>query len=215
MYAGHFAPVPALKKLYPETQTSVLAIGVVFLDVAFGVLSLLGLEGFELDSHAGSLGAKIHCAYSHSLLGSIALSLLYGYLTGSFIPGFLASVSHFFVDWMVHNNDLFLDPLSKIVVGGTGLWGDYPTFSFYFEIMFILLCTLLSRRDKPSTITGAFVIFLHVSSSSILTKVLEKVLLSSETYKGVFTCLLINSSFILPAFAITYIMKDEKTKRNQ
>lgn len=214
MYAGHFAFVPVLKRFYPQTPIHVLTIGVIFLDMVFGFASLFGYEGFELDSHAGVLGAQIHCDYSHSLLGSIILSAVYGNLTGYFVPGFIASFSHFFGDWLVHNEDLLLDPVSKIVVGGTKLWGNYPTLAFYLEIALVLICMALSTRNTRSILAGLFMIFLHISSSSVIPKMFQRVLTSEETYKRLFTCIMINSSFVLPAIAISYIMKEEKAKKN-
>lgn len=210
MFAGHFAPVTLLQKYYPKVSPFVFTIGVCFLDLVFGLLSFSGVEGWTANPFAGSLGATLHCRFSHSLAGSIFLSVIYGVLTKSFVPGFLASFSHFIEDWLVHNQDLHLHPFSKIMVGGTNMWGNYPTFAFYFELAFCVLCALLSSKDKSSLTANGFIIFLHVSSHSMTAVLVKKIVSLSDVPRQRYTTLLIISSFTIPALILGYILQSRQ-----
>ncbi|CAO3615136.1 unnamed protein product [Mucor hiemalis] len=210
MFAGHFGPVTVLQKYYPKTSPYVLTIGVCFLDIVFGLLSYFGVEGWTANPLAGALGATLHCRFSHSLIGSVLLSVFYGVVTKSFVPGFLASFSHFIGDWLVHNQDLPLHPFSKIMVGGTNMWGNYPTFAFYFELAFCVFCALLSSKDRSTLIASGFIIFLHVSSQSTTATLVGKIVSLSDVLRQRYTALLIISSFMIPALILGYILQSRQ-----
>ncbi|CAO3623636.1 unnamed protein product [Cunninghamella blakesleeana] len=160
MFAGHFATSIVLHKLYPETLPFTFSIGVAFLDLVFGVLAYYGYEGLTKNPNAGLIAVDLHCDYSHSLIGSLILSIIYGLVTGSFIPGFISSFSHFIEDWTLHNNDLLLDPYSRIVVGGTSLWSLFPIFSYYFEASFCVACAIYSSKDISTVIANLYIFYL-------------------------------------------------------
>lgn len=215
MYAGHFAAVPIIRNYYPNVSPFTLTFGVIFLDLAFASLTFLGFEGFTLNPHAGALGIDIHCKYSHSLLGSIILSVIYGTATGSFTPAFLASLSHFVGDWLVHNLDLPLDPFSGIMIGGTSIWGNYPTFAYYFELLFCIVLGLFGPKDgtKLYFILSTALLHLtsHDSSKALLIKTLS---MPSESDRQKYTALAISSSFIIPAILLAYLIRKTKVKTN-
>jgi hypothetical protein len=210
MYAGHFALIAVIQKHYRNTSPYTIAIGVCFLDIVFGILCYFGIEGFAPNSHAGGLGVDIHCDYSHSLVGSILLSLLYGQMTGSLVPGFLASFSHFIGDWMVHNQDLLLDPFTKIAVGGTNMWGNYPTFSFYFEMVFCIACGLYAFEDASSLLANGLILTLHVVNASFMHESLAKVLGLPDALRQSYTAAIVLSSFTVPALILGYILKSRQ-----
>ncbi|CAO3636455.1 unnamed protein product [Cunninghamella blakesleeana] len=161
MYSGHLAPILVLSKKYPNVSPFVFSFGVGVLDIAFGILSYFEYEGLTLNPEAGYMGADGYIDYSHSLLGTVILSTLFGIITGQFVPGFLAVFSHFIGDWLVHNQDLVLDPFTKIKIGGTGLWGNHPTFSFYLELTVILLAACFSSKDLPNYSVTGILLYLH------------------------------------------------------
>jgi hypothetical protein len=216
MYAGHFALVPVIQKYYPHVSPFILTFGVAFLDLVFGVLNSVGAEGFSLNTDAGAFGADIHCHYSHSLIGSITLSVIYGIVTESYMPGFLASFSHFAEDWLVHNSDLPLDPFSGIMVGGTGLWGNYPTFAFYFELVFCIVMAFLGPHDMTSIYTTSLLVLLHYTSSSINPLVLKGILSMPSTFdRQVYSALTMIFSFSIPAMVFgMLLMQRRKIKKN-
>ncbi|KAI9299652.1 hypothetical protein BJ944DRAFT_292229 [Cunninghamella echinulata] len=152
---GHFATSIVLHKVYPDVLPFILTVGVGLLDLTFGVLAYYGLETITDNPKAGLISVDLHCPYSHSLIGSFIISSIYGLLSGgSFLPAFLSSFSHFAEDWIVHNKDLFLDPYSNILVGGTTLWSHFPIFTYYLEALFCVGCALFTSKDIFSIIAN-------------------------------------------------------------
>ncbi|KAG2216997.1 hypothetical protein INT45_003035 [Circinella minor] len=142
MFAGHFGIIYIFQYWFPDTSIYVLSFGVVFIDIIHSILAYYSIETFTRNTNAGFVGVDVHCDYSHSLLAQLLISFIYGVFTRtktkkkSIIPGFVASFSHFILDWLVHNSDLTLGPppfLNDYIVGGTGLWAAYPETTFYFE----------------------------------------------------------------------------------
>lgn len=161
MYAGHFSTAILLYKIYPNVIPFVFTVGVGFLDIVFGILAYFGLETISENPHTGLIGVNLHCNYSHSLAGSAVLSVLYGIVTGSFVPAFVASFSHFVEDWTVHNKNLFLDPYSNILVGGTSLWSKYPIGAYYLEGALCFVIAALTSRDIFTVMANLYVCYLH------------------------------------------------------
>lgn len=202
MYSGHFAFANVVRRWYPDTPAYVLVLGVGWLDVIHAILCLWGIEGFVEDPSAGYQGASSFCDYSHSLFGTIVLSAVFGAVFG--IPGMVASLSHWIQDWIVHNDDLFLDPFSKILLGGTHFWSRFPVLAFYFEALFILVCACAAPdARKPRTIAAnAFLLALHVISRFMLPITLKQ-LVSIEDDR---TRYLATGANVLIAIAIPIIV---------
>lgn len=168
MFIGHFATVHPLRRWFPDTPAYVLTIGVGFLDIVFAVIcAVWQAEGVTVDPSEGKLGVQLHCDYSHSLLGALFFSTLYGFLAqlivgGSnrqhFVAGFAASFSHWLEDWLVHNHDLLLDPWSRVIIGGTLLWSKYPVFATYAELLLAVAVGWWYVPDKERKNTYALVI---------------------------------------------------------
>ncbi|KAK9703358.1 hypothetical protein K7432_010784 [Basidiobolus ranarum] len=212
MFAGHFALTSVLQKYYPNTSPYTLALGVGFLDVCFGAMTYLGYEGFSPNPQAGINGFDIHCNYTHSLIGSVLLSLIYGAATGSYTPGFLASFSHFIEDMMVHNQDLPLDPISKIMIGGTNMWGAFPTFAFYFELAFCLACAAFSSKDPVTLTANGLILLLHINSKSSTAQLFKEIFQLSEPLQRRYSAIIIISSFVIPGLILGFILN---IRRNQ
>ncbi|KAI9318599.1 hypothetical protein BX666DRAFT_1929690 [Dichotomocladium elegans] len=209
MYSGHYGLVNVILRFYPDTSPWVFTFGVGFLDIAFGVLAFFGLEDFAVDTSAGTLGVVIHCSYSHSLVGSLLLSALYGLATGSRMAGFIASFSHWILDWFVHNHDLFLDPFSDIVVGGTRLWSKFPVGTSVAEFLFCLLLALASpSASNPRTIAAnAFILLIHVVNLKIFPVLLGRILSMPYPQSNYWTCAIMLFTFIAPALILGQLFK--------
>ena len=206
MFAGHFSFVPVLQKYYPTVSPFVFTFGVIFLDVIFAGLGFFGIEGFAPVASGGHMGVEIHCDYSHSVIGSILLSLIYGGLTQSMVPGFLASMSHFVADWLVHNQDLLLDPYTKIAVGGTNLWGNHPTFAFYFELVFLIGCHVLFGSFNTSNVVATlFLSAVHIHSKSTNPKMFAQVMSLPQPTRQQHAALITLGSFGALAIILGFI----------
>lgn len=206
MFAGHFATSVVLHKLYPGTLPFTFSVGVAFLDIIFGVLAYYGYEGLTKNHNAGLIAVDLHCDYSHSLIGSLILSSIYGLLTGSFVPGFISSFSHFVEDWVLHNEDLLLDPYSGIVIGGTTLWSKFPILSYYFEALFCVGCAIYSSKDIFTVIANLYIFYLHWNNRPSNAGGLAKIAVLQEDIKRKMLLKGFLTTFGIPAIIIGFIL---------
>ncbi|KAG2222830.1 hypothetical protein INT45_000445 [Circinella minor] len=209
MYAGHFAPILVLRRWFPNTSPYVFSIGVGVLDIIFGLLVSTGYEGFVKVAQEGTNYNElaIHCDYSHSLVGSILISYLYGLIVGSPLPGFIASFSHFVTDWLVHGPDLILDPISKVVVGGTGLWHSHPKFAFLFEGLFCVAAGLYGDKDRWTLAANGFIFLTHISSVSLLPFFFGTIMdIEDVGTRQVMTSVAMVFAFTLPGLILGYFL---------
>jgi hypothetical protein len=101
-----------------------------WLDVVFTPLYLAGIETLETPPGGGYGSSVIHADYTHSLLGALLLSAVFGALAGwrwgRRVAVVLAAVafSHWVLDLIVHRADLPLLPgnLGGLPLLGFGLW---------------------------------------------------------------------------------------------
>ncbi|KAI8069588.1 hypothetical protein BC940DRAFT_297033 [Gongronella butleri] len=215
MMAGHFAAAIVLHKRYPSTLPFVFTFGVGFLDILFGVFAYYGYEDLTENPAAGPLGVDLHCDYTHSLLGSLLFSAMYGAVTGSPVPAFIASFSHFILDWVVHNSDLLLDPFTRIVVGGTGLWSAHPTFAYYLEAAFCVACLHLTRKDAWCVAASAYVLQMHYARRPAVNPGLGALANLSEPVKRQALLYGFIQTFGIPALIVGAILfKNYYTQRN-
>ncbi|CAF1349020.1 unnamed protein product [Rotaria sp. Silwood1] len=167
MYTGHFSTALLFHSYNPSLTPFSFTFGVCIIDIVFGLLILFGLERIDLNVKGTSV--DLYCPISHSLLGSVAISYLWGYIdiTGKyFIPLFFSSFTHFIEDWFVHNWDLPLYPFSSIYVGGTCFHAKYPRAAFYLELILCILCSIVAWRRKildNSQLTVQISLFLSIA----------------------------------------------------
>ncbi|KAI8136887.1 hypothetical protein BJV82DRAFT_383044 [Fennellomyces sp. T-0311] len=209
MYSGHFSLALVFRQWFPTTSPYILCVGVGFLDIAFGLLAWNGLEGFykRQDVPHGPLGnVGLRCDYTHSLVGSLLLSTVYGYATGSLIPGFIAAWSHFVTDWIVHTSDLFFDPFSKIVVGGTGLWDSYPTGSFVLEGLLCLAAGIYAPKDAWSLGASIAVFVSHLMAPSTVPQLYAYILSQDDITRQRLTSVIVTALFLLPGLLMGYAL---------
>jgi membrane-bound metal-dependent hydrolase YbcI (DUF457 family) len=149
MIAGHFGFAAAVKAKARATPLWALMLGSQWLDVVFVPLLAAKVEWLEptAGSKPGDYGAVIiHADYTHSLIGALLLSALFGVLfwrrygSGPAVVLGLTSLSHWFLDLLFHRADM------PIVPGGAGnlprlgfaLW-TYPSVAAAIELLLVVV----------------------------------------------------------------------------
>jgi hypothetical protein len=161
MFIGHYGVSLASKPLRPCVPLWVWFIAVQWMDVVWSILVLFGIEKLRIvPGFTETNGLDLYyMPYSHSLPGSIVLSLLFGAIVTMFVSEnrtttFLlvasASFSHWLLDLVVHVPDLPLyDDTAKV---GFGLW-RVVALSFSLELS--LLCVGAWLYARWATFKGA------------------------------------------------------------
>jgi hypothetical protein len=130
MFIGHYAVALAAKRAAPSVSLGALCLASAFLDLAWPLLQVAGLERLRIDPSIRGLTPLVfeHYPYSHSLLMATLWALLLGgghfaatrHLRGAAVIA-SAVVSHWLLDALVHRPDLPLAPGGTVRVG-LGLW---------------------------------------------------------------------------------------------
>lgn len=130
MIAGHFGLAAIVKARATSVPLWALMLGCQILDVVFVPLVVAGVERFEpiAGATAGGYGELIiHADYTHSLVGAVLLSVLFGGLLGlrygrraAIVLG-LVAFSHWPLDLLMHRHDMPLLPGGPPSFG-LGLW---------------------------------------------------------------------------------------------
>jgi membrane-bound metal-dependent hydrolase YbcI (DUF457 family) len=164
--AGHFGFAAMVKARRPAVPLWALMVATQWLDVIFVPLFVAGIETLTplhgADSHYGEV--IIHADYTHSLVGALFLSALYG----AFFLGRLGrggaltlagvSFSHWVLDLVVHRADLPLLPgnaggLPRL---GFGIW-RFEAVSIALELLLVLGGAALYWRAALRASHGAHV----------------------------------------------------------
>jgi hypothetical protein len=154
MFVGHYGVSFAAKPLGKQVPLWVWFIAVQWLDVVWSVMVLRGIEKLRIVpgfTEANALDLY-YMPYTHSLPGSIFLSLIFGGIVALFTTGnrgatillvAAASFSHWILDLVVHTPDLPLyDNAAKV---GFGLW-RHVAVSFPLELAVLALGAWLYAR---------------------------------------------------------------------
>jgi hypothetical protein len=154
--AGHFGFAAAVKAKAPAVPLWALMLASQWLDVVFVPLFVAGIE--RLEPVAGAKpgaygGAVIHADYTHSLVGAVLLSAVFGALAAvrygrqSGIVLGLVSMSHWVLDLPMHRADMPLLPGGggALPALGLGLW-RYPAASAALELAIVLTGAFLYAR---------------------------------------------------------------------
>jgi hypothetical protein len=174
MFVGHYGVSFAARAGVRRVPLWVWFIAVQWMDIIWSVLVLLGIEKLRIVpgyTEANALDLY-YMPYTHSLPGSIVLSLVLGTIVALFTSGRRAttvllvagaSFSHWVLDLLVHVPDLPLyDNTAKV---GFGLW-LYVILSFPLELVVLGLGAWLYARMTTFTsargryVFWAFVVFL-------------------------------------------------------
>lgn len=166
MITGHFGLAAGAKSTEPSAPLWSLMLATMWLDVVFTPLYLAGVETLETPPGGGYGTSVIHADYTHSLLGALLLSALFGALAGwrwgrrvAVLLGAVA-FSHWVLDLVVHRADLPLLPgnLGDLPLLGFGLW-RVPVASILLEAALLVGGVFLywraaRRNSRPAARSG-------------------------------------------------------------
>ncbi len=161
MIAGHFGLAAGVKARAPAVPLWALMLATVWLDVVFVPLLLLGVEVLEplAGSRPGAYGEVIiHADYTHSLVGAVLLSALFGAVAavwyGRRAGGILGAValSHWALDLLVHRGDMPILPggAGHLPRLGLGLW-RFPGVTAALELAIVVVGAALYWRAARRT----------------------------------------------------------------
>ena len=165
MVAGHFGLAAAVKAKQPQVPLWSLMLATAWLDVLFVPLYIAGIERIEPAPGTGGTGygeGVIYADYTHSLVGALALGLLFGLIAavpwGRRTGVVLGAVvfSHWVLDLLVHRADMPILPgnLGDLPRLGFGLW-QIPLASAAAELALVAIGAVLygraaARRAGPA-----------------------------------------------------------------
>lgn len=162
MFIGHFAVGLAAKKVAPKVSLGTLFIASQFADLLWPVLLLLHLEHVAIHPELSNAKSLEFTDYpiSHSLLMAIVWGSLFGIVywilkkdkKASIVLG-LCVVSHWFLDLIVHFQDLPLFP-GKSPLVGFGLWNSTPWTLVVESGIFIVGTALYLKTTKAKNKIG-------------------------------------------------------------
>lgn len=161
MLAGHIGAAAAAKSFDHRVPFWALLVASFLIDILFAILWAIGAEKMEaMPGTDGGYGNMLFDVdWSHSFFGSIILSFVVLVFTARYWGGkgalILSGVvfSHWFLDLIVHRNDL---PIMPGNVGGTmprvglGMW-DAPVATAIFEALLVIGGAYLWYRSRPQT----------------------------------------------------------------
>ena len=154
MIAGHFGFAALVKSRERQAPLWALMLATVWLDIVFVPLFGAGVETITIVGRSGGYGAGIiHADYTHSLVGAIVLSVVFGLAFGwrwgsrtAIVLG-LVSFSHWVLDLLVHRADMPLFPSHDLnqFRFGIGLW-SYPWTAASMELLLVVMGAWLYWR---------------------------------------------------------------------
>jgi hypothetical protein len=180
MIAGHFGFAAAVKAKAPAIPLWTLMLACQWLDVVFVPLFAAGIERLEPVAGAkeGAYGAVvIYADYTHSLVGAVLLSVLFGGLSllrygkRSAVILALVVMSHWALDLVMHRADMPVLPgaAGDLPRLGFGLW-RFPALSAALELALVLIGAFLYWRAARRVAGGdaAMVRRANVSGGSLV-----------------------------------------------
>ncbi len=160
MIAGHFGLAAAVKSRAPRAPLWALMLATVWMDVLFVPLVIAGVETFApVPGTQGGYGeAVIHADYTHSLVGALAIAVVFGAVAsipwGKAVGAVMGAVvfSHWLLDLPMHRGDMPLLPRNAgdLPLLGFGLW-RLPAASALLELALVLGGTFLYWRAARGT----------------------------------------------------------------
>lgn len=137
MFIGHYGVSFALKKKVQQIPLWLLFIAVQWVDILFFSFVLIGVENLRIIPGFTAYNPYdlYNMPFTHSLLGSLVCSLIFGFVAAAFLRKrmlfakavlwlSLAAFSHFVLDLPMHVKDMLLWPGSDVHLG-FGLWNHF------------------------------------------------------------------------------------------
>ena len=159
MIAGHFGFAAIMKSRERQAPLWALMLATVWLDIVFVPLLLAGIETLEpvAGTHGGYGANIIHADYTHSLLGAVALSGVFGIAAAvrwsrrTCVVLAAVAFSHWLLDLPTHRADMPLLPANagNLPKLGFGLW-RFPPVVMAMELALVVAGALLYRRAARS-----------------------------------------------------------------
>jgi len=209
MFIGHYGLGYVVKKKAPELPLWLLFASVQLLDLVAFTFVLFGIEKASYNlSDNPFFRNQLDLPFSHSLLGAIIISLIVFIIfwikdrkKWAWILG-LCVLSHWFIDLIVHTNDLPI-LFGKYKVG-FGLW-NFPYLTYAIEILFVLIGWLLVR--KRNVFSYVLLFFMIASFSGMIFNDEPEIMIHND-YLRTSIVLVSNGLFILLAY-----LSDRKLKK--
>ena len=164
MFIGHFGAGFAGKKFSKSASLGTYFMAAQWIDLIWPILLLLGIEKAEIKPGITSVTPLdfTYYPFSHSLLGVFIWAVLFGIvyylikknLKTSIVLGLLV-LSHWFLDLLVHIQDLPIFPGSGIKVG-LGLWNNFAVSVLLEVLIFGLGAYLYLSVTKSKNKIGTY-----------------------------------------------------------
>jgi hypothetical protein len=170
MFIGHYGPAFGAKAALRQVPLFVLFFAVQWLDVVWSVLIMTGVEKARIvpGFTAGSALDLYDMPYTHGILGALLLSALLGGIValfmrknkvGVFWVVALCAFSHWILDLLVHQPDLWIYGDVKL---GFGLW-RWLWISLPLELALLIAGAWLYARYVPAREHGNIVLWIFVA----------------------------------------------------
>ena len=153
MFIGHYAVGLAAKKFAPQSSLGVLIAAPILLDLLWPIFVLLGVEHVSIVPNSNPFLRLQFDSYpiSHGLVAVIGWATLFAslyfvsarYLTGAIVV-WIGVVSHWVMDFIVHQPDLPLSARSRLY--GLSLW-NHRWLTIGLEIALLGLAVWIYQRE--------------------------------------------------------------------
>jgi hypothetical protein len=175
MFIGHYGLALASKKTNATIKLGTAILAAQFLDLLWPVFTLMGYEKFSIEPGNTKITPLNfeNYPYSHSLLGSLVLAVVFALVYFFIKRDFKTSViyallvfSHWVLDLITHRPDLALTYTSLKKVG-LGLW-NYPAAAIFSEcLIYTVGIYLYFKSTKAVNKKGTILLWVLVSLLAI------------------------------------------------
>jgi len=166
MFIGHYAVGLASKEFAPRTSLAALIAAPILLDLLWPIFLLLGWEHVSIAPNSNPFLRLQFDSYpiSHGLVAVLGWATLYAsvyfgftrYIAGS-VCIWIGVVSHWVMDFIVHQPDLPLDARSRLV--GLGVW-NHRWLAIAIEVtLFAIGIWTYQRRTRAKDKIGLYAFF--------------------------------------------------------
>lgn len=201
MFIGHYGLGYIVKKKTKKIPLWMLFASVQLLDLIAFTLVLFGIEKASyIDSNNPFFRNHLVLPYSHSLIGAVIISLIVFLFfriirqkQWAWVLG-LCVLSHWFIDFIVHTNDLSILFTSNI--SSLGLW-NYPYLTFAIEVIFVITGWIIIKNKN---VFSYILLFLMLASFTGMVFSEEPEIMKQNDILRTSVVLFSNAMFIFIAF---------------